>query len=401
MLPPKIDHPISLPDVAFPKAVWTIIFHSYRIQTVLTLRASSVFLENVLDSATELCAISHLRRVRGHLAMWVRLAAQWAQDRLPVQAVAFHGCVSGPASIGRSERPIWETAGDCPIDQHGFATLARHVRLEGAPSRIVNSETTTGSDWPCKSIRQLVIVPLPPDPSLNGWLAAFNRVDGGDLGWIEAGLLSLIATMLGADPDGPAAVQNARSLPLNLVGALSSAVDADDPYTRGHSKRVARIAVQLAQALGWEGDRLINVHIAGLLHDMGKVALDRQVLQKPSDLTDTEYEHVKSHPQLGYQILVDIAQLADVLPAVLHHHEQWDGGGYPHGLAGEQIPELARIIAVADAHDAMTSNRPYRCGLPLGRVHRIFQQGKGTHWEPRVVSAYFDVLDRLLLGAVL
>ena len=140
--------------------------------------------------------------------------------------------------------------------------------------------------------------------------------------------------------------------------ALTSAIDAKDPYTCGHSDRVARIAVRLAKELGCDAEMLHTLYMAGLLHDIGKIGIDDAVLRKPGKLTEAEFEHIKQHPELGYRILADIKQLADVLPAVLHHHEQWDGKGYPFKLAGDQIPLIARIVAVADAYDAMTQRPP-------------------------------------------
>jgi HD-GYP domain-containing protein (c-di-GMP phosphodiesterase class II) len=136
--------------------------------------------------------------------------------------------------------------------------------------------------------------------------------------------------------------------------------------------------------------------MAGLLHDIGKIGIRDDVLTKPGKLTDTEYEHIKLHPGLGYRILADIKQLADVLPAVLHHHEQWDGRGYPCALTAEQIPFIARILAVADAFDAMSSDRPYRKGMPLEKVDSIFREGAGQHWDPDVIGAYFSAKDDIL-----
>jgi HD-GYP domain-containing protein (c-di-GMP phosphodiesterase class II) len=133
------------------------------------------------------------------------------------------------------------------------------------------------------------------------------------------------------------------------------------------------------------------------LHDIGKIGIDDAVLRKPGKLTNEEFEHIKEHPELGYRILADIKQLADVLPAVLHHHEQWDGRGYPFKLSGELIPMIARIVAVADAFDAMTSDRPYRPGMAIEKVDEIFTSGRGRQWDPEVVAAYFsahqDILD--------
>jgi HD-GYP domain-containing protein (c-di-GMP phosphodiesterase class II) len=141
------------------------------------------------------------------------------------------------------------------------------------------------------------------------------------------------------------------------------------------------------------------MYMAGLVHDIGKIGIADSVLRKPGRLTEAEFEHIKLHPELGYKILKDIKQLSDVLPVVLHHHEQWDGRGYPHGLAGEQIPFLARICAVADAYDAMSSDRPYRKGMPEEKVVRIFKEGAGSQWDADVVNAFFRALDDIRLAS--
>ena len=152
---------------------------------------------------------------------------------------------------------------------------------------------------------------------------------------------------------------------------------------------MARYAVRIALELRVNPKLLNTIYMSGLLHDVGKIGIDDNVLRKTGRLTDTEFEHIKKHPELGHKILADIKQLADVLPAVLHHHEQWDGKGYPRGLSREEIPQIARIMSVADAYDAMTSDRPYRVGMPDEKVDGIFKRGAGAHWDPSVVDAYF------------
>ncbi|MCL4205155.1 MAG: HD-GYP domain-containing protein [Pirellulaceae bacterium] len=185
-----------------------------------------------------------------------------------------------------------------------------------------------------------------------------------------------------ADSTQPVIARWARWLPptvLRLVGSCA------------HSDRVAKLAVRLARELGWSRETLSEIYWAGLLHDVGKLEIDERLLCKPDQLTDKEYDRIKLHPVLGFEMLTGIEPLSAVLPAVLHHHERWDGRGYPEGLAGKDIPELARVIAVADAHDAMTNNRPYRAGLPPETVDRIFLEGEGIFWDPDVVRAYFRV----------
>jgi HD-GYP domain-containing protein (c-di-GMP phosphodiesterase class II) len=185
-----------------------------------------------------------------------------------------------------------------------------------------------------------------------------------------------------ADSNQPIIARWARWLPPSVLRLVDSCA---------HSDRVAKLSVRLARELGWSRAMLTNIYLAGLLHDVGKLEIDERLLRKPGQLTDKEYERIKLHPELGHEILSGIEPLSAVLPAVLHHHERWDGHGYPEGLSGVKIPEIARIIAVADAHDAMTNNRPYREGLPAETVHRIFLEGAGVFWDPNVVRAYFRV----------
>jgi putative nucleotidyltransferase with HDIG domain len=180
-----------------------------------------------------------------------------------------------------------------------------------------------------------------------------------------------------------------------MVRALTSAIDAKDPYTCGHSERVAKNAVRLATELGCDAQSVDTIYLAGLLHDIGKIGIDDQVLRKPGKLTEAEYEHIKLHTRIGHRILNDIPRLDDVLPIVLHHHEQWNGQGYPDKLAGEKIPVLARIMAVADSFDAMSSDRPYRRGMPDEKLDAIFREGAGQQWDARVIEAFFRIRDEM------
>ena len=152
---------------------------------------------------------------------------------------------------------------------------------------------------------------------------------------------------------------------------------------------MARVAVRLAEEMGCDAKTLNTLYLAGLLHDIGKIGIDDGVLRKAGKLSEAEYEHIKRHAEIGHHILEDLSKLEEVLPVVLHHHESWDGGGYPHRLSGGQIPLAARIVAVADAFDAMSSNRPYRKGMPDQQVDRILRDGAGQQWDPEVIEAFF------------
>ncbi|HMF12709.1 MAG TPA: HD-GYP domain-containing protein, partial [Gemmataceae bacterium] len=175
---------------------------------------------------------------------------------------------------------------------------------------------------------------------------------------------------------------------VGLTRSLTAALDAKDSYTYGHSERVARIAVELGRELGLLGDELSDIYLAGLLHDVGKIGIRDSVLGKVEPLTAEEFEHIKQHVTIGYAILSDLRPIRNLLPGVLYHHEHWDGKGYPDGLAGEAIPLLARILAVADAYDAMSTNRPYRDALPCRKVEEILTKGASTQWDKRVVEAF-------------
>lgn len=185
------------------------------------------------------------------------------------------------------------------------------------------------------------------------------------------------------------AVNENSELFFGTIRALAQAIDAKDPYTRGHSMRVNRYSVIIARHMGLSGDELQAIHVASLLHDVGKIGIDDAVLKKPGKLTDEEFEIIKRHPVLGADIMAPIAKMQHILPGLRWHHEKWAGGGYPDGLVGDQIPLMARIIAVADTFDAMTTHRPYQTAMTyqqaLDRINTVLV---GTALDPGVVEAF-------------
>ena len=177
----------------------------------------------------------------------------------------------------------------------------------------------------------------------------------------------------------------------NVVKSLVYAIEAKDVYTRGHSERVSRYCMLMAKRLGLEEDQQNNLHWASILHDVGKIGIPESILTKPDRLTDEEYSTIKDHPQKGYTILQPLDQLSDSLPSILHHHERYDGGGYPQGLKGEETPLLARIIAVADTFDAITSDRAYRPGRRPQEAMAIIKEVAGTQLDPQLVEVFEEV----------
>lgn len=174
------------------------------------------------------------------------------------------------------------------------------------------------------------------------------------------------------------------------VAALAAAVDAKDRYTQGHSLRVSRYAVVLAETLMLPAPDVARIQLAGQLHDVGKIGVPDAVLSKPGKLTPEEFRAIQQHPVIGERMLAGVPFLREILPAVRHHHERWDGHGYPDGLSGAAIPSDATILAVADSFDAMTSSRTYRSALPLAEARRRILEGSGSQFDPEVVRA-FDV----------
>jgi HD-GYP domain-containing protein (c-di-GMP phosphodiesterase class II) len=176
--------------------------------------------------------------------------------------------------------------------------------------------------------------------------------------------------------------------------ALCQAVETKDFYTRGHSERVSRGAGMIARQIGMRGDRAEAVLFAGMLHDVGKLGVPTRVLQKEGKLTEEEFAAIQLHPMRGLEIVREIGFLNEALTGIMHHHERMDGRGYPMGFAGQEIPEFARIIAVADAFDSMTSTRAYRKATRISEAIAELRKGAGTQFDPRIVDAFVTALDQ-------
>jgi putative nucleotidyltransferase with HDIG domain len=181
---------------------------------------------------------------------------------------------------------------------------------------------------------------------------------------------------------------------LEAIESLNATVDARDPYTAGHSARVQRIALALAEELRIPHTRLDAVRYGSLFHDIGKIAVPDAILSKPAALTAREYDVIKRHPVDGADIVSKLGSLRDAVPLIRHHHERWDGDGYPDGLRGEAIPLEACVIGLADAWDAMTSDRPYRPAMTVEAAAAEVRQGRGTQFAPAIVEAFFAALRR-------
>jgi len=185
-----------------------------------------------------------------------------------------------------------------------------------------------------------------------------------------------------------------RKVYLDTIRALAAAIDAKDPYTKGHSERVAEMSVALAQELNLSDRDIENIEYTALLHDIGKIGIADNILGKNSSLTNKEFDKIKEHTVMGAKIIEPVDFLKNSYEAIYHHHEKYNGTGYPDGIKSEDIPILARIIAAADAYDAMGSDRPYRKKLNKDKILKELKDQSGKQFDPEVVKALFSILDR-------
>lgn len=258
-------------------------------------------------------------------------------------------------------------------------------------------------------VREFMLVPVCKSESVMGWLLVVNRKADDRAGWrsnaaasdlmekefgsIEATLVATVGSILATQAANVQHVRNREELLVRIVKVLVAAIEARDEYTCGHSERVALYSRRIADELGYSAESCERLYLTGLLHDVGKIGVSDAILQKPGRLTDEEFEEIKKHPDKGWAILHELEALNYVLPGVLHHHERVDGKGYPDHLQGDAIPWDGRILAVADAYDAMTSSRPYRTGMPVEKAEQILMEGAGEQWDSEVVQAFFSVIN--------
>ncbi|MCI0493054.1 MAG: HD-GYP domain-containing protein [Planctomycetes bacterium] len=359
--------------------------------------------------------ITLLHRLTKHLSIskgiteLCRLSVAWLAAVVPAKCIVIwlnsSSDLHDQAAIqqGMEEQPVLICHGECPIEEHEFESFIERLGPHVATEPIVlNRSATSVPTWFYPDVREVTSVPIREGNRHFGWLLALNHTGAGNVtnsevefGTVEACLMASIATILGIHSGNTALYHEQSDLFASVVRALTSAIDAKDQYTCGHSDRVARLAVCLARRLGCSKEELDTIYLSGLLHDIGKIGIDDNVLRKPGSLTPDELEHIKTHPDLGCHILDGIKQLDKVLPVVRHHHEAWDGEGYPGGFQREATPNLARILAVADSIDAMSSDRPYRKGFPDEKVDAILREGAGKQWDPNVIATVFQVRDEL------
>ncbi|MEI7685853.1 MAG: HD-GYP domain-containing protein [Planctomycetota bacterium] len=291
--------------------------------------------------------------------------------------------------------------------------LYKSPDLEKSGVLLVNDlkGTSWGACFP--QIHNLVAL-MVHDHGVSGLMIAMNKVQGnaksqadqstpaampleGALRRGDALAFTTFAGLFGLHTGVSLKYHDLKELLVGMTRSLTSAIDAKDAYTFGHSERVGRIAIELGRALNLSDDELNDLYLGGLMHDIGKIGVRDSVLCKKGPLTPEEVDHLRQHVIIGHSIVADLHPIRHLFPAILYHHERVDGAGYPEGLKGDAIPLVARILAVADAYDAMTTTRPYRVAMTHERAGEILKEGAGTQWDKQVVDAFFRSREKIFI----
>jgi len=248
----------------------------------------------------------------------------------------------------------------------------------------INSKDTNAPLWELENLGTLIFV---REPHQQPFIA------------VEMNLAQTLARMGSAVLGNIIYAHRINQFYLQTIASLVRAMEAKDEYTSGHSTRVADMACQLGRYIGIDDKQLEQLHWTGLLHDIGKIGIRDEVLRKPGKLTQKEMAHIRTHPVISYKVLEPLEALQDILAGVRHHHEHFNGKGYPDGLAGEEIPLHARILQIADIWDALTSTRSYRDALTPRQAMQVMRNEAGTTMDPHLVASFLEMLqNRKLLG---
>ncbi|MBU1599171.1 GAF domain-containing protein [bacterium] len=249
--------------------------------------------------------------------------------------------------------------------------------------------------------KSIICVPLKVKDRLIGVAQAINPIGGQEVSQDDIELFSTIGSQMAIALENASLYKDLEELFFSTISTLVATIDAKDPYTHGHSQRVMEYSVAVAEELGQSKEEIKGVKLSSLLHDIGKIGVDEKILRKTGRLTDDEFSVIKTHPGLGADIVSHIKQLMAVSPGIRHHHERYDGQGYPAGLAANMIPLSARIIAVADTYDAMTSDRPYRQGLETKVALAEIEKFSGIQFDRTCADAFLQAhkKGRIIIGS--
>jgi response regulator RpfG family c-di-GMP phosphodiesterase len=347
-----------------------------------------------LSSLVRMLNLSNALNVQLDLAALVQEFLFHVQKNFAPDSVLFHlpntlslNRVTVRGALLRTNRPLFIWLNQiCKTVQHrGESKIVDHstVSLEAT------SPPSEGEDFPYS----IMVVPMLQYSQAIGTIAVVRSKDKPRYTPADLQLLTVFSSHIASSLQNAQLYTRMKNLNWEVIRSYARAVEAKDIYTRGHSERVATYAQSLGQSIGLSRQELDILYMAGVLHDIGKIGIPDSILNKPDILTPEEYNIMKSHPQVGRDILSQVTSFKEILPVVYHHHERIDGKGYPDGLRGSEIPFLARVICVVDSYEAMTSDRAYRKALPLETVRTILEAGAGTQWQDDLVREWLALVD--------
>jgi len=345
------------------------------LHQIATAISGSLDLHSVLTTALEqIVVITGVDGAECHLTDQEGVLEMAAQYGLDAEFVARSRDFRFPPGVGI---PGLAFANRAPVYVADAPTDERYLRRDLARAA---------------GYRSLLCVPLLGREALLGTFMLYSRKSREFPSDLQA-LLMTVGSQFAVAIERALLYEEVRGLSLAVIRSLAAAIDARDPYTRGHSEEVARLTVCVAREMGWDGADLEMLEFAALLHDVGKIAVPDAILRKNGPLTPEEWEIVRQHPHHSAQIVEPVAPLRRIIPWIYHHHEWWDGSGYPDGLKGEEIPLAARIIAVVDAYNAMTTERPYRDAMSHEEAIEELRRCAGTQFDPEVVEVFLRILN--------
>ncbi len=319
-------------------------------------------------------ALSELQQVIG--LRWILLQLSETDDRL--------GEMRGQLFV----------SGQTPCTRTRLSSIARNLMMRSgndSSPRIVDNVEELRIEALNGLAKRLLIVPLVRENRPLGLILAADKITDGELCSIDSKLITSLGQSMGIFLENAMLYEDLQDMFMGTLRSLVNAIDAKDTYTCGHSERVAWLGRSLAQAAGLDEHTVERLHLAGLLHDVGKIGVPESVLTKPGRLTDEEFDIIKTHPRIGARILQGIRQMQDLIPGVLYHHERYDGRGYPDGLSGDNIPLFGRLLCLADSFDAMSSTRTYRQALPLHEVLEEVRRCAGSQFDPHLAEVFVDL----------
>jgi HD-GYP domain-containing protein (c-di-GMP phosphodiesterase class II) len=313
--------------------------------------------------------------------------ADLLEHRLVVLGMASQGRFAWKAGpeLEMSKSLSWVVSNQAILESV-HAEVGRELREEG-----VGQQRRAGSLPSPFGVVEYMLTPVSVRSEVAGYAGLFKAADDPPFETTELRFLECLTAELGNAATARELQDELSELLFNVVQSLVAAIEAKDEYTRGHSQRVYQLSLRIGQRMGLPPQELQTLSWAALLHDIGKIAIDGQVLNKIAKLTEEEFQMIKSHPERGCRVLEPIPQLRGVLPGIRHHHERFDGKGYPDNLKGEEIPMLARIISVADSYDAIVSARAYRPARTKNFALDEVRQGAGAQFDPQVAQTMLEL----------